>query len=128
MADITEDSMYYFLQKYGDSWVKRELLLFWIMHPNTRFDRKAIGYNLTSNNLDVEGPLRVMVEEGLVEKNISNGVTLYSLTSDEEQRQQIMKLANLGWYRWQPMLARYKNISSLAVNNSSKVQIAGAAS
>ncbi len=123
MADITRDSMFCFLQKYGDSWVKRELLLFWIMHPNTKFSRKAIGYSLTSNNLDVEGSLRVMVEEGLVDENVSNGVTLYSLTSNEERRRLILDLAPLGWNRWQNMLSERTAISTLADSSSSISQV-----
>jgi hypothetical protein len=126
MADITRDSMFCFLQKYGDSWVKRELLLFWIMHPNTRFSRKAIGYSLTSNNLDVEGSLKIMVEEGLIDESVSNGVTLYSLTLNEERRRLILELANLGWNRWQYMLSGRTIVSTLADSSAiiSQVKVA----
>ena len=124
MADTTGDNMFCFLQKFGDNWVKRELLLFWIMHPNTRFSRKAIGYSLTSSNLDLEGTLRTMVDEGLIDRHISNGVTLYSLTSNKERRQLIMKLADLGWHRWQPMLTGHRLTSTMVNSSLSISQVA----
>jgi hypothetical protein len=128
MVDITDDSIFCFLQKYGDNWIKREFLFFWISHPNTKFSKKAIGYNLTSSNLDVEATLNTMVEEGLINKNISNGVALYSLTLNQERRRLITELANLGWYRWQPMLASHKFTSSVAGKSSNISQVASAVS
>ena len=103
---LTEESLYRFLEKHSDNRAKRELLLFWGMHPNARFDRKVICYALDVSKLDMEGALRAMVEEGLLDKHISNGVTLYSLTTNEDSRQPILALAALGWDRWQLMIKR----------------------
>ncbi len=97
---LTEESLYRFLEEHGDNRVKRELLLFWGMHPNARFDRKVICYALDYSKLDTEGALRAMVEEELLDKHICNGVTLYSLTRNEERRQQLLALSTFGWDRW----------------------------
>lgn len=103
---LAEESLYRFLEKHSDNRVKRELLLFWGMHPNARFDRKAICYALDCSKLDTEGALRAMVEEGLLDKCISNDVTLYSLTKNEERRRPVLKLAAFGRDQWQLMLKR----------------------
>jgi len=93
-----------FVQKHGNDRVKRKLLIFWGMHPNTRFDSKAISYTLDCFKLDVERALEAMVTEGLVDGYTSNGISLYSLTKNEDSRQPILELANLGWDRWQLMI------------------------
>ncbi len=74
------------------------------MHPNTRFDSKAISYTLDCFKLDVETALEAMVAEGLVDGCTSNGVSLYSLTRNEDSRQPILELANLGWNQRQHMI------------------------
>lgn len=106
MLNTTEESLYRFLHEHGDNRVKRELLLFWGMHPNARFDRRTICYVLDCSKLDMERALRTMVEEGLLDKRISNGVTLYSLTPDEKKRRPILELAGFSWDQWQLMLRR----------------------
>ncbi len=100
----TEESLYGFLQEYGGDQVKRELLLFWSMHPNARFDHRAICYTLDCNKPDVERALSTMVEEGLLDKNTGNGVTLYSLATKGGKRQAVLALATLTWDRWRLML------------------------
>ncbi len=102
----TEESLICFLQKQGDNRVKRGLLLFWGMHPSAKFDGKGICYALDYSKLDTERALSTMVEEGLLGKHTSNGVILYSLTTDEEKRRPILELASLSWDRWQIMVMR----------------------
>jgi hypothetical protein len=100
----TEERLYRFLQEHGDNRVKRELLLFWGMHPNARFDRRAVCYALDCNKLDAEMALGTMVDEGLLDKDTCNGVTLYLLTAEEERRRAVLELAALSWDQWQSML------------------------
>ncbi len=97
----TEKSLYRFLQEHDDNRVKKELLLFWAMHPNARFDRRAICYALDCSKLEAERALRAMVEEGMLENNTCNGVILYSLTEDEPLRGLVSDLAKLDWRQWQ---------------------------
>lgn len=99
-----EESLYRFLEEHGNDRLKSGLLLFWGMHPNAKFDKKVICYALDCNKLDAERALRAMVEEGLLDKHICNGLILYSLTTNQERRHPIMTLATLGWDRWQFML------------------------
>lgn len=95
-----EENLYHFLEKHGNNQVKRELLLFWGMHPNAKFSRLAICCATDSNKLDVKTALGAMVEEGLLDAHIHNGVTLYSLTTNDEKRRPLLELATLGWNRW----------------------------
>ncbi len=101
---LTEETLNHYLEEHGNNRVKRELLLFWGTHPNAKFDRKVVCYALDFGKLDAEEALRVMVEEGLLDRHVSNGTTLYSLTRNEERRRPILALAALGWDRYRLML------------------------
>ena len=105
VPDVKE-SVYHLLKEHGNNRVKRELLLFWGLHPSARFESKAIMYALECNRLDTERALGTMVEEGLIDRSIYNGVTLYSLTTHGEIRQPVLELANLSWYEWELVLRR----------------------
>jgi hypothetical protein len=103
---LTEESLCRFLKEHANNRVKRELLLFWGMHPNARFNRFAIGYAVGSSKLDMKIALRDMAEAGLLDTHICNGETLYSFTKNEEKRRSVLELASLGWDRWQLMFKR----------------------
>ena len=107
---IIKDNLCRFLDRYGNNRVKRELLLFWGMHPNAKFNRSAICYAVGCNKLDAERALMTMVEEGLLDTYPNgNGVTLYSLTRNDERRRPVLELATLGWDQWQLMLKRIES-------------------
>ena len=101
-----EERLYRFLQEHGNNRVKRELLLFWGMHPQARFDRRAVCYALDCNRLEAEIALGAMVDEGLLDKDASNGVVLYLLTTNEARRRAVLELAALSWDQWQSLLRR----------------------
>jgi hypothetical protein len=92
-----EDNLYQFIRKYADKPLKMELLAFWGRHPNAKFAELAIYYAQASRKVDVCRALEDMVEAGLVDIHIHNGTPLYSLTTNEEKRRLIMKLATLDW-------------------------------
>jgi len=112
---VIQTEVYRFLQEYGDSRVKRELLLFWGMHPNARFDRRAICYALDCNKLEAEKALRSMVDEGLLLEARSNGLTLYQLTANDERRHSVLELAALNWEQWQLVFRDMAHQDSLAI-------------
>ena len=111
---LNEEFLSRFLQEHSDHRVKRELLLFWGMHPNAKFSRFAICYAVDSNKLDMKMALRDMVEAKLLDARIYNSVTLYSLTTNEDIRRLLLALAALGWDRWQLMLRRAEQIDKVA--------------
>jgi hypothetical protein len=76
--------------------LKRDLMLFWGLHHNGKFDERTIGYALDYDTLDIERELQALVESGIIDKNIEEGVTLYSLTLDEEKRRPIVEWARPG--------------------------------
>ena len=63
------------------------------MHPNAKFSKPIINYTLDCNKRELESELKAMVEAGLVETHIQNGVALYSLTTNEEKRRTILEFA-----------------------------------
>jgi hypothetical protein len=101
---LTNERLQRFLAEYGNNWVKRELLLFWGLHPNAKFNRLAICYAVDCRQLYAKVALRDMVEAGLVDIYVNNGETLYSLTQNELRRRPVLELAALGWDQWQLML------------------------
>jgi hypothetical protein len=101
---LTRESLQRFLAEYGDNQVKRELLLFWGLHPNAKFNRFAICYAVDSRQFYAKIALKDMVEAGLVDVYVNNGETLYSLTQNELRRRPVLELAALGWDQWQLML------------------------
>ncbi len=84
--------------------MKRELLLFWGRHPDTKFARNAICYALDCTKLEMDRGLRALVEAGLVDTHILNGMTLYSLTVNEEKSRPVVEPAALNWNQWHLML------------------------
>jgi hypothetical protein len=103
---LAEENLYRFLEEYGNNREKSQLLAFWGMHPNARFTRYVICYGLDLSKLEADIALRALVDAGVVDTHKHNGLTLYSLTKNEEKRQLVMELAALEWGQWQLMLRR----------------------
>lgn len=107
LNSLTEEDLYSFLEEHGNNRVKRELLAFWGRHPDAKFSRLVICYALDCSKLETKGTLKLMVEKGLLDENsTNNGVTLYSLTRNEEKRRPVLELAALEWDNWQVLLRR----------------------
>jgi hypothetical protein len=102
----TEEELYHFLEEHGTNRVKRELLAFWGRHSDAKFSRRVICYALDCSKLEAEGALRAMVDAGLVDNHTNNGLTLYSLTENEERRRLVLELAALDWDQWNTMIKR----------------------
>jgi len=66
-------------------------------HSEARFSSNVICNVLDCSKLEAEYILKEMVEEGLLDNHVSNNVTLYSLTTNEDKRHPILKLAALDW-------------------------------
>ncbi len=120
LYSLTEESLYRFLGEHGNSRVKRQLLLFWGMHPKAKFSMLALRCAVDCSRLDMKMALRSMIEEGLLDTHIYNDVPLYSLTRNEERRRPVLELAALGWDQWLLMRKRIKQkINQLAPTTSS---------
>lgn len=115
---LNEESLYRLLEEHGDDRVKRGLLFFWGNHPNAKFARYAICHALDSSKLEMNRALRALVEAGLVDTHILNGVTLYSLTVNEERRRPVVELAALDWGQWRFMLKRIEQKDKVAKSQS----------
>jgi hypothetical protein len=106
MTITIHNDLYRFLREHGNNRVKRELLLFWGMHPRAKFNKFTICYAIDSSKLDMTRALKDMIAEGLVETHAGNIEPLYSLTTDEERRRPVLELAAIGWDGYQLMLKR----------------------
>ena len=100
LSILAEQHLYRFLEEHGNNRVKRELLDFWGAHPSAKFSRLAIYSAMDYPKRDMERALKDMLAEGIVDMHICRGLTLYSLTINEERCQPILELAALGRDQW----------------------------
>jgi len=89
--------LYAFLDTYGGTRAKQEALLFWALHPNTKFSRLAVLSAMECSRIEVERALKDMVEAGLVDMHSYNGLVTYSLTSNQNMRQMVTLFSTLDW-------------------------------
>jgi len=95
-----------FLERYGNTRAKGELLLFWALHPDTHFSRLAVLCATECSKVDVAKALDSMTSDNLVDMRSGNGLTTYSLTSDESIRQMVALLGALDWRQRHILFAR----------------------
>ena len=86
-----------FVNRYGDTRAKQELLLFWALHTHARFNRLAILCATECSKSEIERALGNMVQNGLVDVQCHNGSPVYSLTSDEDVQGMLALLSTLDW-------------------------------
>lgn len=72
------------------------MMLFWGLHCHGRFDGPTICYALDHGAADVESELLSLIEAGIVDREIENGATYYSLTRNEGRRRAIVERASPG--------------------------------
>ena len=86
-----------FLDTYGSTRAKQEVILFWALHPNTKFSRLAVLSAMERSRIEVERALTDMVKDGLLNVNSQNGLVTYSLTSNEDIRRMMALFSTLDW-------------------------------
>jgi DNA-binding transcriptional ArsR family regulator len=72
------------------------MMIFWGVHCHGRFDMPTICYALDSGSEDVEHELRSLADLGIVNREVEDGVTLYSLTRNEDKRRAIVERVSPG--------------------------------
>ena len=97
---LAEDNLYRFLDEYGNTREKREILLFFGSNSNIKFSKLAIYYALDCSRPKFNRALDVLVEQGVVDISIQNNIPLYSLTTNNEIRRNVLELADLSLDRW----------------------------
>ena len=105
-----------FLNKYGNTHARQEILLFWALHPHARFNRLAVLSAIDCSKLDARKTLDDMVSDKLVEINTDSGIDTYSLTSDGNIRKLITLIRTFDCSQRQ-ILFQQINSSSNAVSN-----------
>jgi hypothetical protein len=100
-----------FLDRYGNTRAKQELLLFWVLHPNARFSRLAVLSAMECSRLDVEKALASLIDDNLLDVCSENGQTTYSLTTNEDIRRMVSLLNTLDWSQRQNMFTRTQHVA-----------------
>jgi hypothetical protein len=108
---VVEIGLGVFLNRYGNTRAKQELLLFWVLHPNARFSRLAVLSAMECSRLDVEKALESMTDDNLVDVCSENRLTTYSLTKNDDIRRMVSLLGTLDWSQRQNMFARIHHVS-----------------
>jgi len=71
---LAEDNLYRFLDEYGNTREKREILLFFGSNSNIKFSKLAIYYALDCSRPKFNRALDVLVEQGVVDISIQNNI------------------------------------------------------
>lgn len=106
---INLDTLFKLIGKYRNKRYCLELLRFFGIHPNARFNRLAVIHTLSEggSKLEVEKALAHLINKGVVESCVESNARLYTLTRDEAIRTQVVKLGKLEWPRWQLILRQF---------------------
>jgi hypothetical protein len=83
-----------------------ELLRFFAAHPEGRFSRLAINYAVDNGHgqWEVEDALAQLVNEGVLQIVIENGISFHRLTREESVRRVVLEMAEFDWRHWQLVL------------------------
>jgi hypothetical protein len=83
-----------------------ELLRFFVAHPEGRFSKLAINYAVDNGHgqPEVENALAQLVNEGVLEIVIENGISFHRLTREEPVRRIVLEMAEFDWRHWQLVL------------------------
>jgi hypothetical protein len=83
-----------------------ELLRFFVAHPEGRFSRLAINYaiDISDSRPEVEDALTQLVNEGILQIVIENGISFHRLTREEPVRRLVLEMAEFDWRHWQLVL------------------------
>jgi len=86
----------HFLEKYGNTSPKMQVLLFWGRHPRAKFTLDCIADALDARRLNLKEAVEILVNEGVIEEQQDhNGVKWYSVS--QQGRDYLEALTNLEW-------------------------------
>ena len=97
LYSLSGTGLYVFLDTYGGTRAKQEILLFWALHPSTKFSGLAVLSAIECPRTDVERALVDMISDGLIDVHTNNGLVTYSLTSNEDIRRMVALFSALDW-------------------------------
>jgi hypothetical protein len=100
-----------FLDRYGNTRAKQELLLFWALHPNARFSRLAVLSAMECSRLEAEKALASMTNDNLVDMCSENRLTTYSLTKNGDTRRMMSLLNTLDWRQRQDIFDHIHHVA-----------------
>ena len=75
----------------GKPRLRNELIAFWMRNPEGRFTASVIACALDCKRGEAKAILDELYGEGLIEKYVHEGLTLYTLTDDESKRESLFQ-------------------------------------
>jgi hypothetical protein len=95
---IMQQDLISFLRENEFSGLKLRLLLFWVRHPEAKFNLDCIAHVLDVTCHSLRETLREFVNEGMVnEQYCESGITHYSLNHEHSVNTHVRKLAEMDW-------------------------------
>ena len=94
----TDSELHHFLKEHCNTDARLQLLRFWGQHPRTKFNLPCFAAALDTKRFNLKEVIKVLVDEEIIqEQHNSNGITWYSLVSDQQIQKYITRLAELDW-------------------------------
>ena len=87
LMDDMDSRLLDFIKHGVNSFIKWDLVRFFYENPNTTDSVENIAKYAGRNAAAVESELEELVESGVMERELVEGIPVYSLASDEEMRQ-----------------------------------------
>ncbi|GEM_PF-6254186 len=94
---VDPDDLLSFLETFGDSPEKLQVLLFLSRHPRTRCTLECLSCNPEGRTVDVRRAVRELTHQGVIVEWQEDETTLYALTNDSEKRGSVQNLGRLSW-------------------------------
>ncbi len=91
LMDDMDSRLLDFIKNKVNSFIKWDLVRFFYENPNTTDSVENIAKYAGRNTAAVQSELEELVESGVMEMQLVEGLPVYSLASDEEMRQLIEK-------------------------------------
>lgn len=96
--EIRDTTNSYILNNY--SYLELRLLHFWGHHPRTKLSLYTIANAMDTARINLRHAIAALVAKGILdEQQDGNGLTTYSLNSDQQIQQYIEELTTLDWNR-----------------------------
>lgn len=96
-AQVNADDLVSFLETFGDTPEKLQVLFFLGRHPKARCTAECISCTPGARRMDLRRAILELARQGVVEQAQDDDLTLYTLTSEHEKKEAVEALGKLTW-------------------------------
>lgn len=94
---VDADDLLSFLETFGDTPEKLQVLLFLSRHPRAKCTMECLRSSPEAKALDVRRAVRELAHQGVIVQWNEEDVTLYALTNDSDKRSSVENLGQITW-------------------------------